>query len=66
LNILTRANITHIVCAVSEVIGEHATINYLQLDILDTPDANIIQHFDRVCEFIATAIASGGNVLIHW
>jgi len=33
--------------------------------VLDSPDTDLLMHFDECFSFIDEAISSGGNVLVH-
>ncbi|KFY44707.1 hypothetical protein V495_03293 [Pseudogymnoascus sp. VKM F-4514 (FW-929)] len=65
---LKEAGVTHIVSALrfdyKETKGwENYTHCNVQID--DTDDENLIEHFPRVVQFIKDALAEGGGVLIH-
>ena len=38
---------------------------YLDLEVLDQPDADIRQHFDRSYHFIDTCLTMGGHCFVH-
>lgn len=35
------------------------------IDIMDVEDANLLVHFDKALQFIRTALAAHGRVLVH-
>jgi len=68
LQSLTDAGITHIVNAAPVVpcfFKEKGSFQYLHLDLYDTSEADISQHFEPVSDFISDALAGGGAVLVH-
>jgi len=71
LQTLRSLNISHIVCirdakeafSVKPRFPEHFT--YLTLDVEDNEEQNLIRLFPGAKQFIDTAIAQGGRVLVH-
>lgn len=71
LQTLRSLNISHIVCirdakeafSVKPRFPEHFT--YLTLDVEDNDEQNLIRLFPGAKQFIDTAIAQGGRVLVH-
>lgn len=63
---LEAVNVTHIVrlCPGIEF-DDFPSINYLKIDILDAPGADIKSAIALACPFIDNAIASGGTVFVH-
>lgn len=64
---LKKAGITHIVNAACTVkCNFPEDFEYLKLDdLLDSPDANIKQHFEKSNGFIHSALNSNGRVFVH-
>jgi dual specificity phosphatase 12 len=66
---LKEAGVTHIVSALrfdyKETKGWE-NYKHCNVQIDDTDDENLIEHFPRVVQFIKDALAEGGGVLIHW
>ena len=62
-----RHNITHILNATPTApsVHEAAGVQYLSVPIEDKPHVLIGNHFEACRAFIAAALASGGNVLVH-
>lgn len=58
-------NITHIINLSYNSYPQHSGIKYLIINIPDSPDQNIKQHFDKVIKFFDDAINNNGNVYIH-
>lgn len=66
--LLKTHHITHVVqvidapwAQISEVDG----LRCLRIDIHDKPTADLKPHLEGACQYIASALASGGNVLVH-
>lgn len=63
---LTKANITHIVCAARGIKHYYEDkFKYLHIDLLDSESEDIKKHFKESADFIHNAIQNGGNVLVH-
>ena|SRR3990167_5645473 len=66
LEVLKRHNITHIlVCAAGLVQQYPNDITYMQIKAYDIPGYSMIVHFPACCDFISTALQTGG-ILVHW
>ncbi|XP_058792523.1 serine/threonine/tyrosine-interacting protein B-like [Phymastichus coffea] len=71
LDSLLECGITHIICVRQNIEAHFIRPNfperfqYLVLDIADSTTENIIQHFQKVKQFIDQALNSGGQVLVH-
>ncbi|XP_046981571.1 serine/threonine/tyrosine-interacting protein-like [Schistocerca americana] len=71
LKALLAHGVTHIVCVRQAVEAHFVRPNfpdqfkYLVLDIADSPNENIIQHFGTVRQFIDEGLNAGGKVLVH-
>eukprot|EP00742_Colponemidia_sp_Colp-10_P009058 GILJ01009849.1.p1 GENE.GILJ01009849.1~~GILJ01009849.1.p1 ORF type:complete len:333 (-),score=55.35 GILJ01009849.1:223-1221(-) len=64
--ILTEYKITHIVVVASGIRPRFPKeITYLLIDIEDTDEADIFQHFEHTARFIDSARAAGGTCLVH-
>jgi protein-tyrosine phosphatase len=63
--ILKRLGITHIVNLSQYPNYYPNDFTYLTIDIPDSPDADIAQHFTRSARFIHNAFLKQGKVLIH-
>ena len=64
--VLKALGITHVVNATGGFVNQFVgTFNYLDVDVQDSEEANIEEHFERVIEFVNEARAEGGSVLIH-
>lgn len=64
---LKEHNITHIVNATPQIELCHFKdkIKYFELNIVDSKDEKLLNHFEKVNNFIHNAIKNNGNVLIH-
>ncbi|KAJ8619635.1 hypothetical protein MRB53_028164 [Persea americana] len=65
-DILKRFNITHILIVAKSL--DPAFPNdfiYKKIEVLDSPDTNLEQHFDECFNFIDEAKRMGGSVLVH-
>ncbi|MQM19267.1 hypothetical protein Taro_052267 [Colocasia esculenta] len=63
---LKALNVTHILIVAKSL--EPAYPNdfiYKKIEVLDSPDVNLEQHFDECIEFIDEAKRMGGGVLVH-
>ena len=66
LSWLQRHAITHVINATPSSPSHHEkSIAYLRVPIDDKPGVDIGAHFEASRAFIADALASGGNVLVH-
>jgi len=67
LDKLTKAGVTHIVNAAPQVesCAHTNALKYLSVDVLDSPEAPIEEHFERVNSFVRAAWEEGGRVLVH-
>lgn len=64
---LITLGITHIIVAASSLKKKFPEVfNYMQLDVLDSPEVDIKKHFDETSSFIAECLNSGGKILVHW
>ncbi|KAG6379460.1 protein-tyrosine phosphatase-like protein [Boletus reticuloceps] len=66
--LLKRHHITHVVQVIDGPwipISEKDGFLCLRIDIHDKPSADLKPHLEGACQYIATALASGGNVLVH-
>ncbi|KAL4080540.1 protein-tyrosine phosphatase-like protein [Scleroderma citrinum] len=66
--LLARNRITHIVQVLDVPwlpISEKDGFRCLKIDILDKPTADLRPHLEGACHYIANALSSGGNVLVH-
>eukprot|EP00347_Sterkiella_histriomuscorum_P013896 403362943 len=62
---LRKNGITHILTAAAMIEPmDYRGFNWMKIDILDVPSADLLKHFDHAVEFIKQGIASGG-VLVH-
>jgi dual specificity phosphatase 12 len=39
---------------------------HLLVDVNDTEDENLLEHFPKTNAFIAEGLRGGGGVLVHW
>ncbi|XP_073008333.1 dual specificity protein phosphatase 1-like isoform X1 [Typha latifolia] len=63
---LKNLNITHIlVVAKSLEPAFPDDFIYKKIDVLDSPETNLMQYFDECFSFIDEAKRAGGNVLVH-
>ncbi|KAL0098073.1 protein-tyrosine phosphatase-like protein [Phycomyces blakesleeanus] len=62
--VLNQHKITHIV-ALGDFTPLYDDKIYLNVDIMDLPGANIIQHFDETSNFIEDAYNKNGVILVH-
>ncbi|RCU61423.1 hypothetical protein SETIT_J000700v2 [Setaria italica] len=63
---LKSLNITHILIVARSLSPAFpAEFNYKKIEVLDSPDTDLLKHFDECFSFIDEAISSGGNVLVH-
>ncbi len=64
---LITLGISHIIVAASSLKKKFPDVfNYMQLDILDSPECDIKKHFDDTSSFIAECLNSDGKILVHW
>jgi protein phosphatase slingshot len=64
---LISYGITHIIVAASSLKKKFQDdFNYMQLDILDSPEVDIKKHFDETGCFIEKCLSNGGKILVHW
>ncbi|CAD6206175.1 unnamed protein product [Miscanthus lutarioriparius] len=63
---LKSLNITHILIVARSLDPVFpAEFNYKKIEVLDSPDTDLLKHSDECFSFIDEAISSGGNVLVH-
>ncbi|XP_042219922.1 dual specificity protein phosphatase 19-like [Homarus americanus] len=66
LDILTNNKITHILNVATGIINLfEGWFTYKTKEVYDVPGCRIIDIFDECCDYIHTAVVSGGCVLIH-
>ncbi|KAK8743046.1 hypothetical protein OTU49_001501 [Cherax quadricarinatus] len=66
LDILTMNKVTHILNVATGVINLfEGWFTYKTKEAFDVPGCRIIDIFDECCDFIHTAVVSGGCVLVH-
>ncbi|KAG1883928.1 protein-tyrosine phosphatase-like protein [Suillus subluteus] len=66
--LLAKHHITHVVQVLDVPwlpISEKDGFRCLRIDILDKPSADLRPHLEGACQYIANALQSGGNVLVH-
>jgi hypothetical protein len=64
---LNENKITHIICAATNLKENYPEeFKYLKLELLDSPDCNIKQHFCKSCEFMDDCLQNGGRIFVHW
>jgi len=66
--LLKSHHITHVVQVIDAPwaqISEADGFRCLRIDIHDKPTADLKPHLEGACQYIANALASGGNVLVH-
>jgi len=66
--LLKSHHITHVVQVLDAPwvpLSEKDGFRCLRIDILDKPTADLKPHLEGACQYIASALASGGNVLVH-
>lgn len=67
-DLLKSHRITHVVQVLDAPwapISEKEGFRCLRIDIHDKPSADLKPHLERACQYIASALTSGGNVLVH-
>jgi len=67
-DLLKSHRITHIVQVLDAPwipISEKDGFRCLRIDIHDKPTADLKSHLETACQYIASALISGGNVLVH-
>ncbi|KAG9308850.1 protein-tyrosine phosphatase-like protein [Chiua virens] len=67
-DLLRNHRITHVVQVLDAPwvpISEKDGFRCLRIDIHDKPTADLKPHLEGACQYIASALASGGNVLVH-
>ena len=63
---LKKHGITHILTVAQGIAPKFpALFNYKLINVLDSPSANLKQHFQICIRFIKEAIEQGGQVLVH-
>ncbi|XP_024315620.1 dual specificity protein phosphatase 1B isoform X1 [Brachypodium distachyon] len=63
---LKSLNITHILIvarSLNPAFSEEFT--YKKIEVLDSPDTDLVKHFGECFNFIDEGISTGGNVLVH-
>ncbi len=67
MQFITGAGITHVVRATHLQSGHsmHKGVEYLQCDIDDKDEENIVRYFALTTPFISKALGRGGKVLVH-
>jgi dual specificity phosphatase 12 len=67
-NALKAANITHILSVLNLQPANDAGTDFtrLRIELEDTEEENILQHFKETNAFIEQGIASEGGVFVHW
>jgi protein-tyrosine phosphatase len=64
--LLKKNGVTHILTVAQGIHPKFPTLfNYKIVNILDSPTANLKQHFPSCIKFIRDAIEEGGCVLVH-
>ncbi|OAX34111.1 phosphatases II [Rhizopogon vinicolor AM-OR11-026] len=66
--LLSNHHITHVVQVLDVPwlpISEKDGFRCLRIDILDKPSADLRPHLEGACQYIAHALQTGGNVLVH-
>ncbi|KIJ59281.1 hypothetical protein HYDPIDRAFT_177879 [Hydnomerulius pinastri MD-312] len=66
--LLKKNHITHVVQVLDAPwlpISEKDGFRCLRIDILDKPSADLRPHLEGACQYIASALSCGGNVLVH-
>ncbi|KAI6101825.1 protein-tyrosine phosphatase-like protein [Pisolithus sp. B1] len=66
--LLAANHITHVVQVLDVPwlpISEKDGFRCLKIDIVDKPSADLRPHLEGACEYIASALHAGGNVLVH-
>lgn len=66
--LLKSHHITHVVQVLDAPwvpLSDNDGFRCLRIDILDKPTADLKPHLEGACQYIASALASGGNVLVH-
>lgn len=66
--LLKSHHITHVVQVLDAPwapISEKDGFRCLRIDIHDKPTVDLKPHLEGACHYIASALASGGNVLVH-
>uniref|UniRef100_A0A1D1Z5S4 Dual specificity protein phosphatase 1 n=1 Tax=Anthurium amnicola TaxID=1678845 RepID=A0A1D1Z5S4_9ARAE len=63
---LKNLNVTHILIVAKSLDPQYPNdFIYKKIEVLDSPDVNLEQHFDECIEFIDEAKRMGGGVLVH-
>ncbi|KIJ13189.1 hypothetical protein PAXINDRAFT_13939 [Paxillus involutus ATCC 200175] len=66
--LLASNHITHVVQVLDAPwlpISDKDGFRCLKIDILDKPTADLKPHLEGACQYISSALSSGGNVLVH-
>ena len=66
--LLKNHHITHVIQVLDAPwipISEKDGFRCLRIDIHDKPTADLKSHLEGACQYIASALSSGGNVLVH-
>lgn len=63
---LKSLNITHILIVARSLSPAFpAEFTYKKIEVLDSPDTDLVKHFGECFTFIDEGISTGGNVLVH-
>uniref|UniRef100_A0ACD5TJM3 Uncharacterized protein n=1 Tax=Avena sativa TaxID=4498 RepID=A0ACD5TJM3_AVESA len=63
---LKSLNITHILVVARSLNPTFpAEFTYKKIEVLDSPDTDLVKHFGECFTFIDEGVCSGGNVLVH-
>lgn len=65
IDFLTNNNIGYIINLSNQSYKKQPYISYLNIDIYDTPNTNIKQHFNIINKFFNEGLASNKNIYIH-
>ena len=65
-DLLKRAEIRDVLSVIDNPKKLHGDVNYLLVDIPDSPISHLDDHFDRSINFIHECRLSNRPVLVHW
>lgn len=64
--VLKSLNITHVLLVANALVPAYPRdFKYKQVEVLDSVDTNLVQHFEECFSFIDEAKREGGGVLVH-
>ena len=65
---LQQANITHVLSVLRLPLDQSlfSPFKHMVVEVDDTEDENLLEHFSSTNSFIQEGLDGGGGVLVHW